>query len=453
MQGVRDDAAGRRAPAVRRMWRRLRGFAADRRGAVAVLAAILFPVVIGGIGLGVETGYWYVTQRKLQHAADVAVHAAAVRNRAGDSQSEMETAALTVAEVSGYFPDRGTLTLSIPPTSGAFAGDPDAVEVIVTEDWARWFSGLFATGAMTLRGRAVAKIINHGGNACVLALSVTASPGVNVTGSTSVTLNGCEVASNSTQDPSVSVGGSGSITTDCVVASGEVSATDGLVMTNAGCPKVQQPAITDPYAGLAEPDLSTIGCSTSNKNVGTPSTSVTVTPDQTYGGFPMMRYCGGLMVKGNVTFSPGLYIISGGDFTAQAGTCGSSTCPPPIISGDNVTFYVDNTSSLKLNGNSQLDLSAPTPGNGAYPGILFFGDRAGTGGSTINGTNGTSLDGAIYMSETNLSYSGNSTSGGGGCTQVIAYTVTFIGNSTMESDCSLTGTSTIYTSEPVAIVE
>ena len=40
----------------------------DCHGSVAVVAALLFPVLIGGMGLGAEVGYWYVTQRRLQHA-------------------------------------------------------------------------------------------------------------------------------------------------------------------------------------------------------------------------------------------------------------------------------------------------------------------------------------------------------------------------------------------------
>jgi Putative Flp pilus-assembly TadE/G-like len=55
--------------------RRFLGFArdlqSDQSGAAAVVIAIVFPILVGGMGLGAETGYWYVTQRKLQHAVDV----------------------------------------------------------------------------------------------------------------------------------------------------------------------------------------------------------------------------------------------------------------------------------------------------------------------------------------------------------------------------------------------
>ena len=41
------------------------------RGMAAVIAAILMPLVIGGLGLGAETGFWYMKKNRLQAAADV----------------------------------------------------------------------------------------------------------------------------------------------------------------------------------------------------------------------------------------------------------------------------------------------------------------------------------------------------------------------------------------------
>ena len=49
---------------------RARGYARDTRGAVVIIAAVLIPVIVGGLGLWVETGYWDHMQRKVQHAAD-----------------------------------------------------------------------------------------------------------------------------------------------------------------------------------------------------------------------------------------------------------------------------------------------------------------------------------------------------------------------------------------------
>lgn len=85
------------------------GLLEEERGTVAVIAAITQPVLVGAMGLGAETGYWYLKQQKLQHAADVAAHAAAVRYRAGDLKRALETTASRIATASGHAP--GSLAL------------------------------------------------------------------------------------------------------------------------------------------------------------------------------------------------------------------------------------------------------------------------------------------------------------------------------------------------------
>ena len=52
--------------------RRLQRLLADNSGAAAVVMALTLPVVLGGMGLGTEVGYWYFNQRKVQNAADMA---------------------------------------------------------------------------------------------------------------------------------------------------------------------------------------------------------------------------------------------------------------------------------------------------------------------------------------------------------------------------------------------
>ena len=64
---------------------------------IAILFALSAPVLIGGIGLGMETAYWYVDQRNAQNAADSAAVAAA-----GDSTSNYSSVASAVAANYGF---------------------------------------------------------------------------------------------------------------------------------------------------------------------------------------------------------------------------------------------------------------------------------------------------------------------------------------------------------------
>ena len=52
----------------------------DRRGNILTIFAISLPLMIGGLGIGVEGANWYQTKRALQNAADEAVVAAATNN-------------------------------------------------------------------------------------------------------------------------------------------------------------------------------------------------------------------------------------------------------------------------------------------------------------------------------------------------------------------------------------
>src|SRR5258708_38014730 len=49
----------------------------DDRANIAILFGLLAPVLIGALGLGMETSWWYQTQRDMQNAADEAAIAAA----------------------------------------------------------------------------------------------------------------------------------------------------------------------------------------------------------------------------------------------------------------------------------------------------------------------------------------------------------------------------------------
>lgn len=414
---------------------RLRGFAVHNGGSAAVVAAILFPVVIGGLGLGAETGYWYLSQRKLQHAVDVSVHAAGTRKRAGDTKAQIDAAALYVATMSGL-PASGNLTVHIPPQSGSYAGDPDSVEVIAADTRERMFSSVFNNDPVKLGARAVAKVTKTAGSvACVLALSPIAAGAVSVKGSTSIGLTGCDVASNSNAANSFLMDGStATMSTGCVYAVGRAIVSNRLTLTKCSAVKENAPIVRDPYADVPEP---TSWSNCSGKAQGHPTQpSPNLTP---------RCFTGGLTVKGTLHFEPGLYIIDGGEFSVNAGDNSKLT-------GSGVTFYLANGAKLNIGGSIQMNFSAPT--SGPYSGILFFGSRTATNTShVLAGNSASDYTGAIYAPASNISFAGSSKAGGNGCTQIIGGTVTLTGASTLKSTCDLAGTSDIATNEVVKIVE
>lgn len=440
-------------------WRGLpRRWFKDERGTVAVIAAITFPVLVGAMGLGAETGYWHLKQRKLQHAADVAAHAAAVRLRAGDQGPAIEATAKHIASKSGYSPAAGTLTIGASSSPNANPGTQDRLEVVLTETRSRLFSSIFSKEPISMRARAVAQV-EGGSIACVLALSQTKSGAVTVSGSGSVDLTGCHVASNSDAADSFLMSGSGSMSADCVHAVGGAVTTVGLKLTQ--CEKVHEnaPVSMDPYASVPEPyPWPGFACDASgSKNIGSPGQKTLVGTTQMHpSGVRVRCFPNGLDIKGTVEFEPGLYIILSDSFSANGGnptsTSAASVQVGPAVNGyDGVTFFLANDARLDLRGNVSLDLKAPT--SGPYSGILFFGSRSQTGVShVINGTSDSTLSGAVYTPAASIEYKGNSTTTNG-CTQLIANTITFTGNSTMQSACDKAGTRKLLADQTVSLIE
>lgn len=426
--------------------RRMAAFGRDARGSVAVLAAVLMPVVIGGLGLWVETGYWSHMQRKVQQAADMAAQAASVRLRAGDSQAAITATAQRVALVSGLS-QGGVVTVNLPPVTGARAGAPDAVEVILTETHPRYFTAIFAGGRVTVAGRAVS-VIEGGSTACMLALSPSATSGILVSGSTSVTMQGCDLAANSVSGTAYDMGNSGAtLSAGCIYTVGGARTNANLTLTGCAAPRTNSVAARDPYRGVAEPEVR--GTCT-NGNVGQPNTTQTLTPTALHpNGMKFLRFCKGLDLKGTVRLEPGLYIVEGG-LSINGGDANSANAAS--ITGAGVTIYMAPGSELKLNGNVAINLSAPTAGPTA--GILIFGARDTTvvESHVINGTSGSVLQGAVYAPTSHVQYSGNS-AGTDGCTQIIASTITMTGNSTLRATCDRAGTRDLRASETVRLVE
>ena len=433
--------------------KRLSQFARDDTGSVLVMTALLAPLVMGGLGLGVETGHWYQKQRQLQHISDLASHAAASRLRAGDTNNQMFVDAVIIAKSSGFELDRGGIEVHSPPTSGSQAGNKDAVEVIITEKRPRWFTAMFMDGDVTLTARSVSKI--KGGNpTCILALSDVASGAITVAGSTDVHLNNCVVTSNSAaQDAFAMESGASLMTTECVHTVGDAVYNANLHLTGCPYPKTMQPKSRDPYADRGEPE-SWGTCN--NGNIGHPTSSTTVTATDSHpNGMMSKRFCNGVSIKGAVSFEPGLYIIDGGTLSINA----QSTVTSP---NGGVTFFLINGATVQYNGGATIDLAAPT--SGPTSGLLFWEskDSIGTAGcgtgvdGTIshkfNGGSDMTLQGAVYLPQSNLTFNGNSNSSNG-CTQLIADTIYLSGTSDLAVTCENTGTETIMSSESVAVVE
>jgi len=90
-------------------------FRRDRRGNIAIMFGLMAPVLLGGMGLAMESAYWYVDQRGMQNAADAAALAAAT-----DGTSNYQTTANAVAAQYGYTNGANNATVSANRLSAIF---------------------------------------------------------------------------------------------------------------------------------------------------------------------------------------------------------------------------------------------------------------------------------------------------------------------------------------------
>lgn len=414
-QGARRTRAG------------VRRFIPDVRGSATVLMAAAMPAIIGFFGLGVEVGYWYLTEVKLQSVVDAAAVAGAAELRVGGSQAEIEAAALRAAIEAG-FEQAGTLVVNAPPVAGAFTA-ASAVEVTAVQSRQLLFAAMFLQDAVVPNARAVA-LFSAGRPVCVLALDPSAPAAVHIYGSATVDMNGCEIASNSVDAAAFTLAGSAKLKADCVSTVGGAATAGGLSLTGCRKPIEGIAPIRDPYAGLPEP-VSPTSCTAQNTSIG-PKANVTLDPG---------RYCGGLEIKGTATLNPGMYIVDGGDLYISS---------MASLAGSGVTFFLTSGAKVQIEGGANVKLSAPT--SGPYAGMLFFGDRdGGNVQNTFKGSSTSKLDGAIYFPAQTVLYEGGSTTASS-CTRIVARVVKLGGSVAFDGSCSRSGLQQIAR-ETIRVVE
>jgi len=173
---------------------RLRRFRDDHGGGVAAAFAIALTVMIGFGGAATEIGSWLLTRRAMQGAADAAAVSALVATAKGGP--DITTQARGVAAQNGWTHGVNGITVTVnqPPSVGNFAGNAQAVEVIIAQAQPLFFSGMLpGVTAPTIRARGVATPPSVNSK-CLYALGTGNS--VQANGNGNMTLNGCDIAGN-----------------------------------------------------------------------------------------------------------------------------------------------------------------------------------------------------------------------------------------------------------------
>jgi hypothetical protein len=382
---------------------------------------IMLPVLFGVSALSIDVGLWYKSRRDYQTAVDSAAVGAAWQRLKGKGQPITIAAKEDAARNGLVIGGNVTMTVNNPPLAGAYTGRSDAVEVIVSLPQVSMLSSIIGVSDVTHTARAVA-VVEVQGTACVFALDTMASSAVKIWGSTYVEAIGCVIGSNSNASNSIDLGGSSTLKAESLWAVGNVGQSSNASVTLAKPPTVDAWALDDPYDGLVMPPMGS--CTANNLSV---NGTATLNPG---------TYCGGLSFgsQANVTLTPGTYYMDSGNFTVNGGAKIRCSCPN---STDGVTIVLtsstgwSNIGTVTINGGADVVLRAPTAANDPFKGLLFYQDpHASTSGlNKLNGGSSMTLTGGVYFPKQQIQFNGDNDSAANTCTQIIARTVEFTGNS------------------------
>ncbi|MDB5474579.1 MAG: hypothetical protein JWP49_90 [Phenylobacterium sp.] len=417
----------------------LHALVADRSGVSAVMVGLSLATVLGFVGLGVDVGSSYLDRRAAQDAADSGAFSAAAAVMGGATDVTAQVRA--VAAAYGLRDGVGGVQVSVntPPSRGSQAGNANAVEVIIARPAKRFFSIPFTTAGGVVRARAVARY-GAVGNACVVALNLTASASALETGSANVNLVGCSLYANSASSLALQLKGAASITADSVGLVGGYSLSNNATLKTTNGVRTGQAAIADPYKDVPVPSYS--GCDRTGGSL----------PSGTYsnvGGRPFV-FCNGLSISSGatVTLNPGVYVVDRGDLTVNGGATLKGTGVTLVLTSSTGSGYA----TLHINGNANIDLAAPSSGTTA--GLAFYQDRRAPTGvdNVFNGGSTQRIQGAIYFPGQKVIFSGGASGANAGCTQLLAGEVAFQGNANLGVTCAGTGVRTAGGAAP-ALVE
>jgi hypothetical protein len=398
-------------------WRLLRRLLRQDGGNTLLIVAASMPAVMMSLGLGVEGGMMYLLRRQAQTAADAAAISGGMELVRG--HHDTVASAGKTASANNGFTHGGTVTVVVqnPPEQGTYAADPAAVEAIVSRPHPLLFSSLFNTVDPLISARAVAKV-HVAGEACVLALRVGATRGVETSGSASVNLQGCTLAANTNSTSALYMSGSGILHAESLWSAG------GIYISGSSSTQFEQPpmeymwALPDPYASLSIP----AGGSCTTNNASYSGQTVTINPGV---------YCGGISFGSgaNVTLNPGTYYVRDGNFDVKAQAAVQGTGVTIILTGTTASTV----GAVDINANTDVTLSAPTGESDTYRGLVFVQARDATANSKFNGGSRTKISGGLYFPNTRVTWNGDNTYAAPDCTQIVAAVVTFTGNTTLNN--------------------
>jgi hypothetical protein len=361
---------------------KVRPFRPGKRGQTLPLFAVSFVAILGFAGLALDGARLYAEHERMQGAADAAAIGAAQELRRGnlDYAGSLLPAAIHDAALHGVAPEEAEIVVQYPPVSGAFAGSPEHVEVVVRTEMATTFMGMFGRLSEPVSARAVAGLA-AGEAPCLLALARSGAGAVTVEGTQPLTID-CPAGAAS-RDAAAWVSGEA-----CVDAVG------GLVLAGGASGACIRGEVA---AGAAAPDDFLAGLRMPSCAGRSPGVAEIGEDGSVY----YWPGCYGAPVEiasGSAQLMPGVHI-----FTRGLHVTGGE------VTGDGVTLLFPASSGqtgVAIEAAAAVRLRAPSSGD--FAGVLMFAEKGGAAHEAeIARRTGSELEGALYFPGRTLRWAPN----------------------------------------------
>ena len=434
------------------------GLLADQGGTIAVMMALVLPILVGGLGLGFEATNWYLKSRAMQNAADAAVIAAASNNG-----TNFDAEAKAVAAQYGFVDGSNNVTVTtsksaICPT-GANLNTPcysvkisGIVPLYLSQVIGFQGDATLNDGrAKALSSTAVANLNTINQTICLLTLD-TSGQALRTNGAPNSNFIGCTVMSNA----------------DAVCNGSNLNAWFGLAAgTSTDCGNRQRsnvPVVADPYSGMAE-NLPENTCTSypqetgNGKNSTLPASNqwagnLSISLSDTLTGVPSSKnytgvmFCGDVQLTEDVTIHTpddtegAVIVIENGQLDLNGHTLRTAdgSAVTIVFSGTNGS-YLHHPSDNSVGQGGVFDIQASSSPKAPFPGIAIYQDpNLNTGVDfTYKGNNPQWLiSGGVYLPKANITINGDvsQSSNGADCFVMVTNTVL------------INGTSNIYQQSP-----
>jgi hypothetical protein len=387
----------------------------SRRGTVAVIVAVCIIVLFSMVAISTDGGMLQDQKRHAQSTADAAAMAGAAvlyenypKYQGADTGGKASSAAYDIASENGYKNDGSTskVVVNIPPASGIYAGLAGYVEVLVTYYQPRYFSGVFGSGTIPVRARAVARGAWVAPNAGVIVLAYSGKGTLNSQGNGAFTDVGAPVIVNSNNPTAAIAGGNGSLIAP------EFDITGGYTMSGGG-QLITQPTpnniytavhpTPDPLAYLTTPTPPPSGTMTKT-SLGSGNFQYTLSPG-TYYNLPNFNTGDVVVFQQASAGNNGIFYLASGGLNSQ----GANLIMDPTTSGGIMIYNAGTGSndSINITGNAAGTVNLSPLTSGPYQGMTFFQNRAATESLNIAGNGSFTIQGTIYAANALVQVTGN----------------------------------------------